>query len=321
MGQFGDLPTFNEMRSAVAPYSLAHQMFVGSGDNGYSAAGSPGGAGGGGAASMSPYISMAQGSGYNAIKGNATSPGASPWASMATNRQNLAAQDQQEHGAVQVAGQTAKANDDLAARGGLSSGARERVAQSGATNAMDMSQGVNRQKNLNNMDIGLEDQKMKMGQQNTLAGLDQADMAGKNAYNENQYNQQMAAWGAGKQADATAASGKGGGMCCFIFLEARYGNGTMDKVVRRFRNERMTAKNSRGYYKLSEVLVPMMRKSKIVKFAVRAFMTDPLVAYGRAYYGGSKVGLIFKPIANFWLKTFEYLGEDHPFIRENGEIV
>lgn len=117
-------------------------------------------------------------------------------------------------------------------------------------------------------------------------------------------------------------TGGGGGLCCFIFLEARYGNGSMDSVVRRFRDENMNDQNRRGYYKLSEVLVPLMRKSFVAKALVRVFMTDPLVSYGKAYYGtGSKFGFVFKPVVNFWLNTFEYLGKDHKFIRENGEIV
>lgn len=110
--------------------------------------------------------------------------------------------------------------------------------------------------------------------------------------------------------------------CCFIFLEARYGNGVMDSVVRRYRDEFMTEQNRRGYYKVAEVLVPLMRKYKPVKWAVQTFMTDPLVAYGKAYYGtGSKLGFIFKPVKDFWLTMFEYIGGEHEFIRENGEIV
>ncbi len=130
---------------------------------------------------------------------------------------------------------------------------------------------------------------------------------------------------ADKAAAAANAANQGGGdsgICCFIFLEARYGNGVMDSVVRRFRDEQLTEKNRRGYYKLSEVLVPLMRKHYVVKKCVQLFMTSPLVAYGKAYYGeGSKLGFIFKPLANFWLNTFDYLGGDHKFIRSNGEEV
>lgn len=116
-------------------------------------------------------------------------------------------------------------------------------------------------------------------------------------------------------------SGGGGGGCCFIFLEARYGTGLMDSVVRRYRDEHMTKKNARGYYKLAEVLVPIMRKSKLAKLAVRAFMTDPMVSYGKYHYGQNMFGFIFKPVVSFWMKAFDYLGGEHEYIRENGEVI
>jgi hypothetical protein len=130
-------------------------------------------------------------------------------------------------------------------------------------------------------------------------------------------------WAGEDQATATRdAARESGGGCCFIFLEARYGNGSMDSVVRRFRDEQMTEKNRRGYYKVSEVLVPLMRKYKCVKLMVRVCMTDPLVAYGKAHYKeGSPLGLIFSPLKNFWFNMFDYLGGEHPFIRENGEVI
>jgi len=115
--------------------------------------------------------------------------------------------------------------------------------------------------------------------------------------------------------------GSSGGGCCFIFLEARYGDGTMDQVVRRFRDEHLTVENQRGYYKLSEVLVPLMRRYPLVKGLVRMTMTDPMVSYGKYYYGKNKWGRIFAPVARFWLRLFKYLGQKHPFVRENGEIL
>lgn len=120
---------------------------------------------------------------------------------------------------------------------------------------------------------------------------------------------------------AGSAAGSAGSICCFIFMEARYGDGTMDKVVRQFRDNNLTIRNKRGYYKLSEVLVPLMRKYPLVKWLVRLLMTDPLVAYGKYYYGENKWGRVFAPVKNFWLATFDYLGSEHEFIRENGEVV
>jgi len=132
--------------------------------------------------------------------------------------------------------------------------------------------------------------------------------------------QYMAGKGIGQASTPGVTPTFDSGICCFIFLEARYGNGTMDSVVRMYRDEHMTDKNKRGYYKLSEVLVPMMRKYKTVKFLTRLLMTDPMYFYGKYHYGYGKIGVIFKPITKFWLKTFDYLGTDHKFIRENGEI-
>lgn len=123
------------------------------------------------------------------------------------------------------------------------------------------------------------------------------------------------------RASQPSGGGGGGGMCCFIMLEARYGNGVMDEVVRRYRDEHVTPRNRRGYYKLAEVFVPLMRKSKLFKFAVSKLFADPLVSFAKWYYGQNKHGWVFKPVEGFWMNVFDLLGEDVPFIRENGEVV
>jgi hypothetical protein len=109
--------------------------------------------------------------------------------------------------------------------------------------------------------------------------------------------------------------------CCFIMLEARYGDGTMDEVVRRYRDEYMTDKNKRGYYKLAEVFVPLMRKYPIFKWLVTKTFADPLVSYGKYYYGQNKHGVLYYPVKAFWMKVFDVLGTETEFVRENGEVV
>lgn len=128
-------------------------------------------------------------------------------------------------------------------------------------------------------------------------------------------------YSAPSSSSSSSSDSSGGGGCCFIMLEARYGNGTMDEVVRRYRDEHMTARNRRGYYKMAEVLVPLMRKSKVFKWVVQKTFADPLVAYGKYYYGQNKYGVIFAPIKSMWMKIFDILGGDTEFIRENGEVV
>lgn len=109
--------------------------------------------------------------------------------------------------------------------------------------------------------------------------------------------------------------------CCFIMLEARYGDGTMDDVVRRYRDEKMTDRNRRGYYKVAEVFVPLMRKSDTFKWIITKTFADPLVSYGKYYYGQNKHGWIFKPVEKFWMSVFNTVGGETQFIRENGEVV
>jgi len=129
------------------------------------------------------------------------------------------------------------------------------------------------------------------------------------------------ATGSNDTSSSTSSSSSSGDSCCFIMLEARYGDGTMDEVVRRYRDEYMTDRNRRGYYKLAEVLVPLMRKSKIIKWVVTKTFADPLVSYGKYYYGENKHGVVFAPVKSFWMKVFDVLGGDTEFIRENGEVV
>jgi hypothetical protein len=112
-----------------------------------------------------------------------------------------------------------------------------------------------------------------------------------------------------------------GGCCCWVMLEARYGSGVMDEVVRRFRDEYMTPRNKRGYYKLAEVLVPLMRRYKVFQKLIEWTFAYPAVKYGEWYYGRNKWGWVFTPLKYFWLGLFEILGQDTEFIRENGEVV
>ena len=131
----------------------------------------------------------------------------------------------------------------------------------------------------------------------------------------------VAASGDEGQAASVGGGGDSGGPCCFIMLEARYGDGTMDSVVRKYRDEMMTDKNRRGYYKLAEVLVPLMRKSAVFKFIVQKTFADPLVSYGKWHYKENKHGWVFAPIKSMWMKVFDVLGGDTEFIRENGQVV
>ena len=108
------------------------------------------------------------------------------------------------------------------------------------------------------------------------------------------------------------------GGCCFIFIEAY---SELLPIVRRYRDEHMTDKNRRGYYKVADKIVPLMKKSKVFKQVVKFFMTDPMVSYGKYFYGQGRVGIIFKPITKFWLSIFNLLGGKKKYVRSNGEAI
>jgi hypothetical protein len=107
--------------------------------------------------------------------------------------------------------------------------------------------------------------------------------------------------------------------CCFIFLEAN--DGVLHPTVRRYRDEHLTTLNRRGYYKLADFLVPKMQHSLVWKLTVRLLMTAPMTSYGKYFYSEGKIGRLFYPLATFWLKVYEILGKNGPYIRSNGEII
>jgi len=247
------------------------------------------------------------------------SKGDSPWLSMQNSRIGAQTAKSQDDARAGAAGAGANAWSQLASMGGVRSGTAQNLAENSSNTGMLAAQDAGFQGNDLQMQAGIQDATMNAENQRFDVTNRMTDAKGRNDYDQAKYGTEMTAWAAKQQADATRPKDS---KCCFIFLEARYGNGVMDSVVRRFRDEQLTPRNQRGYYKLSQVLVPLMRKSKFVKFVVQATMTSPLVAYGKAYYGeGSKLGFLFAPVKRFWLKAFDYLGQDHEFVRENGEVI
>jgi len=164
--------------------------------------------------------------GFNQFRQEALRKGPSSWANLAKTKLAMDALEEREKGARTVAAGKAEAMNELAMRGGLSSGARERLAESGAKNLLDMTQNVNRQGKSNALNIGIQDEQNRIQQLSALPGVENQRVSAwqnvrsqdlgnllkenenRNQFNQNKYNQQMSAWAAGKQAEATANSGK-----------------------------------------------------------------------------------------------------------------
>lgn len=171
--------------------------------------------------------------GLDAFRQQALRKGPSSWANLATADQDTQASNQREQAAAGANASTAQAMDQLGARGGLSSGARERAAEGGANNFLNMSQGIARQSGLNKLQIGMNDEQNRISQLGSLPGMEvqalqpafqkaqmgiqgqefdvgqqTGEAARQNSYLQNLYNQQSTFTAAQNQAAATENSGK-----------------------------------------------------------------------------------------------------------------
>lgn len=162
---------------------------------------------------------------------------ASPWATMMLEKQKAEQASAIDNAATMGISAHNQAVSSLAQTGGINGGARERMARSSANNLMLDRQKAMRQGALDRMNIGLQDETQRMGQLESLQGMNntQADIQFKNQqqqqgvnqfniqnqfseadklrqYNLDTWKQQMQTWGANKTADAQAkAAGSGGG--------------------------------------------------------------------------------------------------------------
>lgn len=134
--------------------------------------------------------------GLERFRSDATRRGPSPWARL--QNQSLSQQELgQREGAYQQAGtQAAEARGQLAMRGGLSSGARERLARDASRGAMAMSQNIGRDAMAARMQTGIQDEQNRMAQLAQLPGMELQALQPE--------FQKTQLWGQARQADAKA---------------------------------------------------------------------------------------------------------------------
>lgn len=154
-------------------------------------------------------------SGLNKFREEALRTGPSQWDRLAKLSSAGKQANEQENALKQSQAQTAASMDDLAARGGLSSGARERTQQSGQKNYLAMTQDLNRQGNLNDLQLDVNDEQNRMSQLGQLPGMELQSVQPmvqendkRNEYNKWKTDTQNQAIANQKQAQATQNSGK-----------------------------------------------------------------------------------------------------------------
>jgi hypothetical protein len=170
--------------------------------------------------------------GLDKFRQEATRTGPSAWASLMKSKGDLEAADAQGKLGRQINAQGARAASQLAMRGGVSTGARERIARQGEQNYLDMGQDTRRQNQINQMQVGVNDESNRIQQLGMLPGmeaqaanfgLDKAKLWGqgrqfdienqvkegqsRNQFNMDRYHENMAGWAGNQQANAIAQSG------------------------------------------------------------------------------------------------------------------
>lgn len=171
--------------------------------------------------------------GYQKYKTQALSDGPSTWAQMMLQKQGLEEAQRKSGAAAQAMSGMASARSALGMRGGLSRGARERIALQGSRNLLAGRQNVAREGSLERFGINTQDQQNRLGMLSNLMGSETdlgkynktlegkqsefnilralEEKRAKDTQDLTVYQEQMKKWAAGKQADATAQSGGGGG--------------------------------------------------------------------------------------------------------------
>jgi hypothetical protein len=174
--------------------------------------------------------------GLDAIRSRALSTGPSAWAQLANEKQGMEEQQAMQNAQRQNQSNFRQGMSNLAGRGGLSAGARERMAMQSMRQQNTANQGILNQGIQNRMNIGLQDQQQKDQMLQQLPGMDMnaanfaqgqrafrtnaqqqdignalKDIGGYNAYRADAFNKAMQEWGTEKSANAQAQASRGGG--------------------------------------------------------------------------------------------------------------
>lgn len=108
----------------------------------------------------------------NALKARAMAQGDSPWLRMQLDKLGLEELSARDRAASQALSQSAQANAALAMRGGLQSGARERIATGGARDLSAARQAIGRDMATNRLNLGIADDQTKMQLLSQIPGMD-----------------------------------------------------------------------------------------------------------------------------------------------------
>lgn len=110
--------------------------------------------------------------GLEALRKRGLSQGPSDWAKLMEQSQRLEEQTARGRAGEQQAGAQSSAFSELARKGGLSSGARERLAMQGQRGLTSSMQDISRQGQENRLGIGLQDEQQRLNILSQLPGME-----------------------------------------------------------------------------------------------------------------------------------------------------
>lgn len=147
--------------------------------------------------------------GLDKYRQEALSTGPSAWAGLMGQQQSEAYKKAQDLASGKAAGGVASAESALAMRGGLSSGARERLQKQGVLSKALAGQDLASQHAGNLLQIGINDEQNRMARLGALPGMEVQAMAPaigqqqlQNQYNLGRYGTEAGIWASGQQANA-----------------------------------------------------------------------------------------------------------------------
>ena len=166
---------------------------------------------------LKPELTSSMGGAYSALRDKAMTEGDTRSAGLMRNLANQNAMNLKDQASRMNASGLARAQDQLAMRGGLRSGAAERLATQGQRGLMRDFQNIGRQQGLDNLNISLQDENMKnrlLGQvapaeqtiQDTNINRMVRDIDTQNVYKQQQYDTDKRSWAAGMTANSQLAA-------------------------------------------------------------------------------------------------------------------
>lgn len=110
---------------------------------------------------------------------------------------------------------------------------------------------------------------------------------------------------------------------CIIVTACTFSDSEEVNISREYRDKFLTPEQLRGYYMIAEKVVPLINRFSIVKWLVKRFLVDNLIAYGKhELQKGPPPGTAATLITCGFLALCEHVGNRKPsFVRCNGEIV